>query len=152
MDVVYRTKDDVEIGTIRGRKGRYDFRVKFKEPNKRERTPAHVHLIVELYVKYAHDPKLTLEMRDHLLSVFESLKPISYYPPKLQVFKPDQVEKFRKLDEVGEFTSEFMLVSTELIMIQEKTNYPQGSQTQKLYHAFGESDRFQVIQKAIWRG
>ena len=152
MDVIYKTKDGVEIGTIRGRKGPHDFRVKFKEPNKRERTPAHVHLVIELYVKYAHDPKLTLEMRDHLLSVFDSITPINYYPPKLQVFKPEHINKFRKLDEVGEFTSEFMLVATELIMIQEKTNYPEGSQTQKLYRAFGVKDRFSVIQKAIWRG
>ena len=152
MDVIYETERGVLIGTIPGRKGPHDFRVKFKEPGKRERTPAHVHLIVELYVKYAFNPQLTLKMRDHLLKVFDLIKPINYYPPKLQIFKKEHVEPFMELNQVGEFTSEFMLVTTELIMIQETTNYPEGSVTQKLYQEFGQKDRFSVIQSAIWKG
>jgi len=53
---------------------------------------------------------------------------------------------------VGEFTIEFLLVVTELIGIQEKTNYPEGSLTESLYRDFGVADRFSVIQKATWRG
>lgn len=152
MDVIYETERGVLIGTIPGRKGPNDFRVKFREPRKRERTPAHVHLIVELYVKYAFNPQLTLKMRDHLLKVFDLIDKIDYYPPKLQVFQKEHVKPFRVLDKVGEFTSEFMLVTTELIAIQEVTNYPEGSVTQKLYQKFGQKDRFSVIQSAIWRG
>jgi len=44
---------------------------------------------------------------------------------------------------------EFMLVVTELMAIQEKTNYPKGSLTESLYEDFGVKDRFQVIQKAV---
>lgn len=33
-------------------------------------------------------------------------------------------------------------------MIQEKTNYPQGSLTQQLYADFGVKDRFSVINAA----
>ncbi len=48
-DLVYTTKENVQIGVYPGKKPEspYDFIVKFKEPNKRERTPAHVHLIVK---------------------------------------------------------------------------------------------------------
>jgi hypothetical protein len=62
------------------------------------------------------------------------------------------MNKFTELDKVGEFSVEFLLVVTELIMIQEKTNYPQGSLTQKLYADFGIKDRFSVIQSAVFRG
>lgn len=48
-----------------------------------------------------------------------------------------------------EFTIEFMLVVTELMAIQEKTNYPRGSLTESLYKDFGVKNRFSVIQKAV---
>lgn len=38
---------------------------------------------------------------------------------------------------------------TELLAIQEKTNYPTGSLTESLYKDFGVKDRFSVIQKAV---
>ena len=35
------------------------------------------------------------------------------------------VKEFEDLNKVGEFSVEFLMVVTELILIQEKTNYPQ---------------------------
>ena len=68
-DIVYTTKRNVKIAVYPGKKPEspYDFIVRFQEPNKRERTPAHVHLIVEMYVKHAYNPLLTLKLRDHIL-------------------------------------------------------------------------------------
>jgi len=150
-DLVYITKRDVKIAVYPGRKPEspYDFIVKFQELGKRERTPAHVHLIVEMYVKHAYNPTLTLKLRGHILEMFKHIKPIDYFPPKLQFFKPEHVEPFKDLDRVGEFSVEFMLVVTELMAIQEKTNYPKGSLTESLYRDFGVKDRFSVIQKAV---
>lgn len=150
-DLVYITKRNVKIAVYPGRKPEspYDFIVKYQKPTKRERTPAHVHLIVEMYVKHAYNPSLTLKFRDHILKMFENIEPIDYFPPRLQYFKPEHVEPFRELDKVGEFSIEFMLVVTELMAIQEKTNYPAGSLTASLYGDFGVKDRFSVIQKAV---
>jgi hypothetical protein len=152
--LIYKTKEGVEIFVEKGKKQQspYDFKVRFREPGKRARTPTHVHLIVEMYVKHAFNPKLTLELKNHLLKVFNKIQPIDYYPPKLQIFKPEDVKPFIELDKVGEFSTEFLLVATELIMIQETTNYPQGSLTHKLYADFGVKDRFSVIQSAVFRG
>jgi hypothetical protein len=152
--LVYTTQTGVHILVKKGRKPQspYDFRVRFREPGKRERQQAHVHSIVEMYVKQAFNPELTLKLRDHILKVFDMIQPIDYYPPRLQVFKPEDVKPFEELDKVGEFTVEFILVTTELIMIQEKTNYPQGSLTRQLYEDFGVKNRFSVIQKATFRG
>jgi len=83
------------------------------------------------------------------LEMFKHIRPIDYFPPKLQFFKPEHVEPFKDLDRVGEFSVEFMLVVTELMAIQEKTNYPKGSLTESLYRDFGVKDRFSVIQKAV---
>jgi len=126
-----------------------DFIVKFREPDKRERTPAHVHLIVEMYVKHAHNPSLTLHLKEHILKMLSEVKPVNSFPPSLQFFRPEHVEPFKDLDRVGEFTVEFLLVVTELMAIQEKTNYPEGSLTESLYKDFGVKDRFSVIQKAV---
>jgi len=152
-DLVYTTKANVKIGVYPGRKPEspYDFIVKFQEPDNRERTPAHVHLVVEMYVKHAHNPSLTLELKNHILTMLSQIKPVNSFPPSLQFFKPEHVEPFKDLDKVGEFTTEFLLVVTELMAIQEKTNYPMGSLTESLYQAFGVKDRFSVIQKAVLR-
>jgi hypothetical protein len=150
-DLVYTTKTNVKIAVYPGSKPEspYDFIVKFQELNKRERTPAHVHLIVEMYVKHAYNPLLTLKLKDHILEMFKHIEPIDYFPPKLQYFKPEHVEPFKDLDAVGEFSVEFILVVTELLAIQEKTNYPKGSLTERLYGDFAVKDRFSVIQKAV---
>ncbi len=150
-DLVYTTEANVQIGVYPGRKSEspYDFIVKFREPNKRERTPAHVHLIVEMYVKHAHNPSLTLKLKEHILTMLKSIKPVNSFPPSLQFFKSEHIEPFKDLDKVGEFTVEFLLVVTELMAIQEKTNYPEGSLTESLYKDFGVKDRFSVIQKAV---
>lgn len=153
-DVVYITSRNVEVRVYPGRKEQspHDFIVRFREPGKRERTPRHVHIIVEMYVKQAYNPSLTMRLRDHILEMFRHIRPADRFPPALQFFKPEHIEPFTDLDNVGEFTVEFLLVVTELIGIQEKTNYPEGSLTESLYRDFGEADRFSVIQKATWRG
>ncbi|MCX8082358.1 MAG: hypothetical protein N3D17_03020 [bacterium] len=150
-DIIYTTTTNIQIEVYPGKKPEspHDFIVRFKEPNKRRRTPAHIHLIVEMYVKYAYNPHLTLKLKEHIITMLNSVKPVDKFPPTLQFFKPDHVELFKDLDRVGEFTVEFLLVVTELMAIQEKTNYPEGSLTENLYKDFGTKDRFSVIQKAV---
>ncbi len=81
--------------------------------------------------------------------MLSQIKPVNYFPPRLQFFRPEHVEPFEDLDKVGEFSAEFLLVVSELLAIQEKTNYPEGSLTESLYKDFGVKDRFSVIQKAV---
>jgi hypothetical protein len=150
-DLIYTTREGVKINVYPGKKSSHDFIVRFQELGKQERTPAHVHIVVEMYVKYAYNPHLTLKLKEHILEMMQNIRPVDYFPPRLQFFKPEHVELFRDLDRVGEFTVEFLLVVTELLAIQEKTNYPRGSLTESLYRDFGVRDRFSVIQKAVLR-
>src|SRR5450759_1174121 len=149
---VHTTLSGVEICVAPGVKSEHDFIVKYSAPGKRARTPQHVHLVVELYVKQAHDPQTTIALRDHLLRLYDRVVPVTAFPPSLQVFKAQDVTPFQVLDAVGEFSVEFMLVVSEMILIQEKTNYPAGSMTQRLYRDFGVKDRFAVISAATFRG
>jgi len=45
--------------------------------------------------------------------------------------------------------NEIFVYGNELTVIQERTNYPEGSLTENLYKDFGVKDRFSVIQKAV---
>jgi hypothetical protein len=109
-------------------------------------------MTVKMYVKHAFNPSLTLKLREHILKMLSQVQPVTSFPPTLQYFKPEHVEPLKELDKVGEFTVEFLLVAIELVAIQERTNYPTGTLTESLYKSFGVKDRFQVIQKAVWRG
>jgi len=107
---------------------------------------------VEMYVKHAFNPSLTLKLRDQILTMLSQIRPVNSFPPTLQFFKPEHVEPFKELDKVGEFTVEFLLIAIELVAIQEKTNYPTGTVTENLYKNFGVKDRFSVIQSSVWKG
>ncbi len=111
-DLVYTTNENVRFEVYPGKKlqSPYDFIVKFRQPGRRARTPAHVHLIVEMYVKHAYNPSLTLKLRDHILTMLSQIKPVNTFPPTLQVFKLEHIEPFKDLDKVGEFTVEFLLL------------------------------------------
>lgn len=150
-DLIYTTKKDVKISVYPGKKKEspYDFIVKYQEPGKRERTLAHVHPIIDMYIKLTVNKELTLKFKEHILKMLKALEPINYFPPKLQFFQPTHVEPFMEIDNIGDYSVEFLLVSTELMAIQEKTNYPKGSLTESLYENFGVKDRFSVIQKAV---
>jgi len=121
-DLVYTTRENVRIEVYPGSKKQspYDFIVKFREPNKRKRTPAHIHLIVEMYVKHAFNPSLTLKLREHILKMLSQVHPVTSFPPTLQYFKPEHIKPFKELNKVGEFTVEFLLVAIELVAIQER--------------------------------
>jgi hypothetical protein len=62
MTRVHRTAAGVEIFFARGKKVQspFDFIVRYREPGKRIRTPKHIHWIIDLYIKDAHRPSLTM--------------------------------------------------------------------------------------------
>jgi len=67
MCVIYKTSNDVEILVEPGDKSKNDFRVRYQEPGKRKRTPKHIHLIIDLYMKKENNKRKTMELVDQLL-------------------------------------------------------------------------------------
>jgi len=151
---VYTTKNGVDIIVSRGSKKEspYDFRVHYREPNKRMRTPKHIHLIIDLYLKMSKNEELTMKLVDYLISMMEKLEPVKIFPPKLQVYDKEDLSVFNELNNYGEYSVEFLVVVTEFIMIQEKTNYPTGTMNVNLFKKFREkADIFSVVSSATFR-
>ncbi len=153
--MIHTTKKGVEVLVSKGSKKEspYDFMVHYKEPNKRRRTPRHIHIVIDLYMKLRENEELTLTLIDHIIDIIKKVKPITEYPPKLQLFKTEDVKKFEGLNGYGEYTLDFILPVVELIMIQEKTNYPTGTMNLKVFEKFGHthSDIFSVVSAATFR-
>lgn len=105
-------------------------------------------------MKRAGNRALTLELVDHIIhEIVQKVFPSTSNPPGLQVFSPNHVAKFQALDAYGEYSVEFLLVITELMIIQEKTNYPQGRMSLNLFRLFrDEADIFSVVSAATFRG
>jgi len=153
MQELYRTSNEVKILVDEGSKSEYDFIVRYQEPNKRVRTPKHMHLIIDLYMKQTGNRRLTKHFINHVLTnIIDKVNPVNSFPPQLQIFQPQHIDNFSALDEYGEYSIEFCLVVIELIMIQEKTNYPNGDLNKRLFQLFYEdADVFSVVSTATFR-
>ncbi len=151
---VYTTAEGVKVYVCKGGKSEYNFKVQYEEPGKRVRTPKHIHLIIDLYMKLTGNRSLTMQFVDHIIDqIILKVVPSTLNPPMLQVFSPQHVAQFQQLDRYGEYTVEFLLVVSELIMIQEKTNYPDGVINLNLFRLFrDEGDIFSVVSTATFRG
>jgi hypothetical protein len=108
---------------------------------------------VDLFSKRTGDFNLTNELLDHIIhNILLKIVPASTFPPMLQIFKPWHVNKYFKLNNFGEYSIEFLLVITELIMIQEKTNYPNGTININLFRKFRNgADIFSIVSAATFR-
>ena len=155
LHLMHTTKDGVKIFVSKGNKKEspYDFRVHYQEPNKRVRTPKHIHLIIDLYMKLSRNKELTLKLVDYLIDMMKKLKPETKYPPSLQVYSKQDLSEFEELNNYGEYSVEFIVVVIELIMIQEKTNYPTGTMNVKVFERFRDKhdDIFSVVSAATFR-
>ena len=153
MSQIHRTTNGVVVHVERGSKSTYDFIVKYQEPDKRLRTPKHIHLIVDLFAKRTGNKALTDQLVDHIISnIILKVSPATAHPPALQVFSPAHANAFRDLNQYGEYSVEFLLVVTELIMIQEKTNYPDGTLNLNLFKKLREgADIFSIVSAATFR-
>jgi len=154
IELIYETSGGIKIFCEPGKKSKFDFKVKYKEPNKRIRTPKHIHVIIDLYMKLVKDDMLTLSFVDYLIDkVIKRVKPNKSFPPKLQVFNKEDIKSFERLNGCGAYSVEFLLVVVELIMIQEITNYPRGNLNLKLFQTFlgNHDDLFKVVSAATFR-
>lgn len=152
MDKILIKIKGIEIGIDRGAKSTNDFKVKYRLPKGRERTPKHIHLIIDILLKRQGNPALTNKLVKHLLDILEQLKPISAYPPSFQCFKSGGIKEYEGLNKFGEYKVEFLLAIFELIMIQETTNYPTGTMNRRLFEKILQgADIFALVSAATFR-
>lgn len=103
-------------------------------------------------MKLSRNKELTLKLVDYLIDMMKKLKPETEFPPSLQVYNKNDIAKFQELNNYGQYSVEFILVVIELIMIQEKTNYPNGTMNIKVFEKFRDSndDIFSVVSAATF--
>lgn len=152
--LIKTTSNNIQILVSKGSKPEspYDFKVHYKEPGKRPRTPKHIHLIIDLYMKLSKNEDLTLKFIGYLIDMMQKLKPETTFPPSTQISNHPYSE-FTELNQYGEYTVEFICSIIELIMIQEKTNYPNGNLNVKVFKMFRDNHKeiFRVVSAATFR-
>ncbi len=121
--LIHQTERNVEIFVEPGRKSAYDFIVRYREPGKRTRTPKHIHLVVNIFAKRTGDENLTNRLLKHIINdIILQVHPAQSYPPRLEIYTPATRQTSRPFEAFGEYSVEFLLIVTELLMLQEKTN------------------------------
>jgi len=157
--LIFKGREGRQIFVEPGVKSKNDFKVKYRDIwSNRLRTPKHIHIIIDLYMKLALDRELTLELVKYVIDeVILKVTPATQFPPKLQIFPQNKqlvMKKFESLDRYGVYPLDFLMVLIELIMIQEKTNYPDGVMNLKLFERFRDNpdDIFAVVSAATYRG
>jgi hypothetical protein len=107
MGLIHTTANGVQIFAEPGKKSINDFIVKFRLPGGRLRVPRHIHLIVEMYVKHAHDPILTMQLRNHFLGLFGQISPATQFPPSLSSLDQAKSNRFNDSTPSGSLLSNF---------------------------------------------
>lgn len=136
----------------RGANPDLDFIVKYKAPNKRLRAPSHTHWIVDLLIKSKFAPdELCLFVNEwiELYDVIEPFKTIEERNNYQLIYKDYLNEKHFTLDNLGEFSVEFLSTLIELFIRCEKQT-PNAFMFKNLLelvsdYCKGKKDFYQVV-------
>jgi hypothetical protein len=107
----------------RGANPDLDFIVKYKAPNKRLRTPSHTHWIVDLIVKSNFGPDDLCRFVKEWIEKYEIIEPFNTDEERKNyqfIYKDYFSEKYFTLDNLGEFSIEFLSSLIELFIRCEK--------------------------------
>ena len=124
--VEYELNDGTIVAMFQGFRGEnpdLDFIVKYKEPNKRLRTPSHTHWIVDLVIKGELNQLATLSLVNSLITVYDNIEPFRTVEERdnyqLQ-YTSGLVETYPELDEIGALSIELIATLVELFCKCEK--------------------------------
>jgi len=153
MIFIHKTAENVEILVEKGKKSSNDFIVKYREPKKHLRTPKHIHLVVDILEKRTGNRTKTDDLLNHIIEkIIKKVEKADSFPPKLSIYSKEIADQFSSLNIYGEYSVEFILVVIELIMIQEKTNYPNGNMNLRLFQLIKNGgDIFSIVSAATFR-
>jgi hypothetical protein len=157
--LIFTSSDGSEILVEPGTKpnSAFDFRVRYRQLGKRIRTPKHIHVIVDLYLKWAGDRRLTDAFAQEMSTFIRTCQPASAFPPVNPTTFATVVrvasQKYDGLKDFGEYPVDFLVAIMMLLMIQERTNYPKGTLNLRMFESFlRHDDIFRVVGTATYRG
>lgn len=152
---IWRTDTTTEVAIYQGERGhnpQLDFIVKYKEENKRLRTPSHTHWIVDLLVKGERGKKeLSLYIND-MIDVYDSAEPFKTieHRDNYELRYPQQmVSKHSILQGKGYYSVETITSFIELFSICEKQTPDafmfRGLLTLLKDYSEGKKDFYQIV-------
>lgn len=148
----------------KGSKSEHDIIIKYKElidgSYTRERTPKHIHVAVDLLIKLHEDSALTNELLDFFIEHYAGIEGLSSFNDINDIFHIDNllndcqdiIQQSSLLNNKGEYSVKFLILLIKLLMIQEKTNYPNGVLFQGLLNKLRHNPMiWDVVSKASYR-
>ena len=155
-----KLNDDFIIAIYKGRKSPSDILIRFRQRLKNNkwssiRTPKHIHWTVDILMKMSRDKDLTKQFLEKLMRIWEEITPMTEADREqlelneLLNYDRSTLAHFAELSRYGEYNVKFLLLLARLLMLQEKTNYPEGQLFQTLLRKLkaGE-DIFSILQTA----
>lgn len=152
--------NDFIIYVFKGSLSKFDILIKYKEGEKRIRTPKHIHWVVDILLKQGREKSLTNDFLILLQSCWKECTPLEnndYLTIKKFIdtqLKKFDYDKYSDLNKFGEYPIDFLFVLMNLLSVQEKTNrsdaYMFGSIIDELLE--DELDIFSIVSTAGFRG
>jgi len=157
---VIKVNDNFILAIYKGRKGPADILIRYRQKLKNGewsniRTPKHIHWTVDILIKMFQEEHLTKQFIDELMKIWEEIQPMTQDErdrlelDELLNYDKESLEQFKELSKYGEYNVKFLLLLAKLLMLQEKTNYPEGQLFQTLLRKLKEGeDIFSILQTA----
>jgi hypothetical protein len=151
----WTTDKDTKVAIYQGSRGEYpelDFIVKYKETNKRLRTPSHTHWITDLLVKCEYNKVIVGKFVKKVLSLYETTEPFNNTEERnsyeLNFYKKHLYE-FDVLDNHGYYKMDTLVSFIELFTICEKQTKDaymfKTLLTLVLEYCEGKKDFYQIV-------
>jgi len=152
--------DGTIIGIFQGSRGEnpeLDILIKYQEPDKRVRTPKHIHWVIDLLIKKEHSKDLTLQFIKYLRDMWDRVEPFHNKQEQQECLlietSSERLIKFRLLNKYGEYSVEFIGHLIELMMRMEKTGLKEAFVFKKLMDVMiEEKDIFSIVSSATQNG
>lgn len=154
------------VGVYQGRLSEFDMLVKYRQLDQNGkwsnlRTPKHIHWAVDLLIKMHQNRALTQQFLDMLLEIWAETIPLVDADARTKVLNMesllekhrDTIDDYKKVSRLGEYSIEFLILMAKLLMIQEKTNYPDAYMFKRLLEKLrAGKDIFSIISTATHVG
>ena len=124
--VEYKLSDNTIVAIFQGFRGEnpdLDFIVKYKEKDKRLRTPSHTHWIVDLVIKGETNKELTLSFVNSLIIVYDNIQPFQTTEERNNYqlkYVDGLVKNYNELNSLGALSIELITTLVELFSKCEK--------------------------------
>lgn len=160
----FPVNDHFQIGVYQGTISKFDMIVRYKQliDNKwtRARTPKHIHWAVDILIKQHEDPEATNRFLDFLLTHWNTVSPLLSEAERTKALDTEtlleqvnkEALKYPELAEKGEYSIKFLILLAKLLMLQEKTNYPDAYMFKTLLEQLkAHKDIYQIVSTATHR-